>query len=401
MLNDLRGQGRRRVFTEIRQARRIARVDLARSTGISQATVTAITADLIREGLIEEVERRADPGEIRRGRPRVGLRVRGAAHVVAGVKLARRTASVVFLDFEGTQVGEDQFALDPAGYETHDLVPLLAEALARSAERAGLDFAAISGVGIGLAGFIDAAGGIAYWSPTLRERNVPLRRLLADALGRPVYLDNDANLVAMAERTFGLGRAVQDFLVVTIESGVGSGIVLGGELYRGARGCGAEFGHTKVHLDGALCRCGQRGCLEAYVGDYAILREAAMLRDWDDSGSDSDKIVRLIAAARGGDRTAQTIVERSSRMFALGLANLVNIFDPQLIILSGERMQLDFLYAEEVLESIRQQVVQVDVAPPEIVIHKWGDQMWAMGAAAYAVDGVADLALAKLAEQGG
>lgn len=392
MISDPRGRGRRRIMAEIRSASRIARVDLARETGISQATVTAITAELIREGLIEETHR--DPEtDAKRGRPRVDLKIRGAAHAVAGLKLADRTVSVVLLDFEGEVLGEHLAPLPQREFTTETLVPVLHATLDDAAAVAGLRLGDLSGVGIGIAGFVDAAQGFVHWSPTLSERNVALRELAEAGLGLPVFLDNDANLVAMAEQYFGHGRNKRDFIVVTVESGVGAGIVLNGELYRGTRGCGAEFGHTKVQLDGALCRCGQRGCLEAYVADYALLREASIRSDFADPAGSAEKIQRLIHAAREGDAMARTIIERAARMFAMGLANLVNIFDPQLIILSGARMQFDFLYAEDVLEGIKRQIVQIDAPPPEVVIHKWGDMMWAKGAAAYAIDGVAELAM--------
>ena len=142
--------------------------------------------------------------------------------------------------------------------------------------------------------------------------------------------------------------------------------------------------------------CGQRGCLEAYVADYALLREAATLPGDDPSALPAARIEALLEAARRGDATARSIVDRSGRMFALGLANLVNIFDPELIILAGERMQFDHLYAEEVIAAMRRSIVQVDKPAPEVVIHKWGNLMWARGAAAHALDNVAELALMAL-----
>ena len=212
----------------------------------------------------------------------------------------------------------------------------------------------------------------------------------------PVFLENDANLVAKAEQLFGEARGVSDFIVVTIEQGVGMGIVLDGCIYRGTRGCGAELGHTKVHLDGALCRCGQRGCLEAYVSDYALLREADVSLPGIADKNPTDKLEALFTAARSGDHTAETILDRASRMFAMGLANIVNIFDPKLIILSGERMSQDFLYSDDVIAAMRDEVVQVDAPPPEVRIHKWSDSMWAKGAAAYAMEGVTELAVRRL-----
>lgn len=398
MIGDQRSQGRRLILSQIRRAGRVARVDLARETGISQATVTAITAELLREGLIREAPAAQDSQDARRGRPRVDLQLRGPAHFVAGVKLAQETVSVVIMDFAGSVLGEHVAPLPDTAFAAADLAGHLAQAVSAGAKAAGMDRAALSGVGLGIAGFVKAPEGLVHWSPSLSARSVALREIASDRIGLPVFVDNDANLVAMAELYFGRGRDARTFVVVTIESGVGAGIVLDGALYRGTRGAGAEFGHIKVQLDGALCRCGQRGCLEAYCADYALLREATIRFDPRDLPDTTARIERLMAAAAAGDPMAQTIIDRAGRMFAMGLANLVNIFDPELIILAGERMQHHFLYGDAVREGLRRQIVQIDVPPPEIVIHRWGDMMWAKGAAAYALEGVAEAALQRLGD---
>lgn len=393
-----REYGRRRLLQDIRRAGRIPRIELADQTGISRATVTTITAELLQGGLIEEIAPGGEDPEGRRGRPRVDLKIRGAAHLVAGGKISDRTLSLVLMDFEGTQLAELEVQLARPRFEPEAMADALADAIDALAARAGVARSAISGVGFGIAGIVEATSGMIYWSPSLARRNVEFGAILSARLGLPAFIDNDANLVAVAEKSFGLGQDQSDFIVVTIESGVGMGLVIGGELYRGTRGCGAEFGHTKVHLDGALCRCGQRGCLEAYVADYALLREAATMPGADATASPAERIEALLAAARDGDQMARRIVERAGRIFALGLANLVNIFDPGLIILAGEQMQFDHLYAEEVIAEMRKSIVQVDKPPPEVVIHKWGNLMWARGAAAYALDKVSDLALEGLGD---
>ena len=173
-------------------------------------------------------------------------------------------------------------------------------------------------------------------------------------------------------------------------------MVLGGQLYRGTRGCGAEFGHTKVHLDGALCRCGQRGCLEAYVADYALVREAHSVGNVAQMAQTSKAVTAVLAAAKAGDPVARTVLERAGKMFALGLANLVNIFDPERVILAGEQLQFDHLYADNVIEEMRKSIVDVDKSPPEVVVHQWDAFMWARGGAAYALEFVQDTAVEAL-----
>lgn len=375
-------------MAEIRRSAPVPRIDLAEKTGISRATVSTITADLLREGLIEEVESDSDQLATRRGRPRVDLKIRGKARLLAGAKIAHQTVSMVLMDFEGTQLADLEVALDRSVFNATGIADRLAGIADQLAAKIGKGLGDISGLGVGIAGIIDAPKGFVHWSPTLDQRNVALGGVLSDRLGLPVYLDNDANLVAMAEKSFGLGQGHSDFIVITIESGVGMGIVIGDEIYRGTRGCGAEFGHTKVHLDGALCRCGQRGCLEAYVADYALLREAAYA-----GGAPAADLEILLGKAREGDSVAASIVSRAGRMFAMGLANIVNIFDPELIILAGEQTRFDHLYASDVQAAIRGSIVEIDKPPPDIVIHKWGDLMWARGAAAYALDQVSEAAV--------
>lgn len=377
----------------IRRAKRIARIDLAQAADISPATVTTITADMIRQGLIEEVAPEEFTGQSRRGRPRVDLKLRADAFLVAGLKVAETIISVVLVNFEGTVVTQhtyhrDQTCPSPEGFTTQ-----IKQAIDATLGEVDYAWADLSAVGLGIAGIVDAKRGFVHWSPFLDARNLELATMLKDAMNLPIFLDNDANLVAMAEQYLGDAQDTANFIVVTIETGVGMGIVIDNKVYRGARGCGAEFGHTKVQLDGALCRCGQRGCLEAYVADYALLREASFDTSLFRKGSAERSVQDLLTAARKGNPTAKSIVDRSSRIFAMGLANLVNLFDPELIILSGERMSFDHLYAEEVIEAIRSSIVQVDAPPPEIVVHKWGDFMWERGAAAFALVGVAEMSL--------
>lgn len=389
-------ESRRLLLREIAQRGPLPRIDLAERTGISRATVTSVTADLLRGGLIEEVPRESHGDEPARGRPRVDLKIAGRAHLVAGLKVSDASISLVLMDFKGTHLADHERAKAHPRQSSEDLAAEIAAGLTILTAEAGHTLGDISGVGVGISGVVDADHGLVYWSPSLDQRNVPFGDVLTKHLGVPVYVDNDANLVAMAELTFGLGKDHSDFIVITIESGVGMGMVLGGQIYRGTRGCGAEFGHTKVHLEGALCRCGQRGCLEAYVADYALVREANSVGGVSLTSSTSQAVTTILAAARNGDPTAKTVIERAGRMFAMGLANLVNIFDPELIILAGEQMQFDHLYADVVIEEMRKSIVEIDKPAPDVVVHKWDNLMWARGAAAYALEFVQDTAVEAL-----
>ncbi|WP_424932083.1 ROK family protein [Amaricoccus macauensis] len=392
---DLRDHGRLAVLNAIRLAGRIARIDISRAVGLSPATVTAITAEMIAAGVLEEIRQEEKPSQSRRGRPRVLLKLRGGAHRVAGVKVAQRYISVLILDFEGREIIRHQMSLARAKMQSVELVDQVTLAVEQACGKGGFRPDDLSGIGIGLAGQIDAIRNFVHWSSSLIHRNADLASVLAQRLPVPAFLDNDANLVAKAEHLFGAVRNVNNFLVVTIEHGVGLGIILDGELYRGARGCGAELGHTKVQYEGALCQCGQRGCLEAYVGGYAMLREANV----EIAGSNiQGDISDFLAAAQAGNQTALSVLERAGRILAMGIANLINVFDPELIILAGARVSFRHFYERNVMPEMQRMVVQVDAPLPEIRVHEWGDEMWAKGAAAYAIEQVSVLTVRELAK---
>lgn len=385
--------GKQSVFLTIRKMVSVARIDIVQETGLSPATVTSITAELITKGMIEEVPADTSSTSAKRGRPRVNLQVRAKAHLLAGMKLTDKSATVVIIDYVGNRITELSNPTPVPVQTAMQIQSFLKKTLHLALDKANLSITDLSGVGIGLPGIVDAATGIVRWSPALTERDVPLQELLRKDIGIPVFLENDANLVALAEQRFGLGKTARNFIVITIEQGVGMGIVIDGKIYRGTRGNGAELGHTKVQLDGALCRCGQRGCLEAYVGDYALLREAQTTMAPMSATNTEQQMQNLFDEARSGNQLALSIFRRAGRMFAMGLANVVNIFDPELIILSGERMQYDYLYDENVIANIQKSIVQMRGSPPDIRIHKWGDNMWAMGAATHAMESVTEFML--------
>ncbi|WP_163849306.1 ROK family transcriptional regulator [Pseudooceanicola aestuarii] len=384
---DARAQTRLRILDIIRASDGIARKEIAALASTSPATVTTVTADMLDKGLIREVPFPDAPGAGRRGRPRVMLKLRGGVYPVAGVKISRHTISVLIADFEGTELANHVLNLAASCMEPPDLVAALRRAIEGACTAGGLALTDLTGISVGLAGQVDATRNYVHWSSSLAGHDHDLAPLLRDSLPCPVFLENDANLVAKAEQLFGEGRDVDNFLVVTVEHGVGLGIIMNGQIYRGDRGCGAEFGHTKVQIEGALCQCGQRGCLEAYVGDYALIREAS-------TGEPENRprtVAEVTARARAGDRLAQSVLDRAGQMFAMGLANLINIFDPRRIILAGAQTGFAHLYSDKVLEQISRSTAHVNAPLPDIRVHNWGDLMWARGASAHAIEQVSIL----------
>ena len=386
---------RQQVFECVRAAGLIPRVQVAKDLGVSPASVTTITSELIESGLIEEVAAPRDSENVR-GRPAVALGVRASAHRVAGMKISDREHTAVIVDFAGNLIADDAIPRRPGPMTVAELLAAIESLLDRVCAKAGLSRADLSALGLGVPGFVDSLEGVVLWSSVLNDRSVPLAAQVASRLGLPVWIDNDANLVALAELWFGAGRGLSDFAVVTIEHGVGMGFVLNHRIYRGSQRLGLELGHTKVQLDGALCRCGQRGCLEAYVADYALAREATTALNWGHKEGQSIAVLleSLYDHAKAGNATARSIFRRAGRYLAVGLSNVVNLFDPALIILSGERMRYDYLYAAETLAEMDNLAINTGRPRPPIEIHAWGDLLWAHGAAALALSSVSEGLLA-------
>ncbi len=393
---------RQQVFEHVRAAGRTARADVARALGISAGSVTTLTSDLIAVGLLREID--GSPRELResgpqressRGRPPVALEVVHEGRLVIGIKLSDERHSAVLTDFAGNMLADATLPTPPIRKTEGQILDEMGELIGHLMASAGLPLSAVTAVGIGLSGLVDHDTGIVPWSPLLADRDIALKTAFEARFGLPVHVDNDANVLTLAELWFGAGRAMSDFAVVTIEHGVGMGLVLNNRLFRGTRGMGLELGHIKVQLDGALCRCGQRGCLEAYLADYALAREAstALGRNARNMQSPQALLETLFGEAKAGNHAARTIFRRAGRYLSLGLSNVIQLFDPELIILSGERMRYDYLYADEVLAEMRGLVLADGRSPCKVEIHAWGDLVWARGASALALSAVTDAVL--------
>ena len=387
---------RQQVFEYVRAAGSVARADVARALGISAGSVTTLTSDLIAVGLLREVD--GNPRESRessRGRPPVALQVVHQGRNVIGIKLSDEKHSAVLTDFAGNTLAEATLPTPPIRKTEAQILDEMGELISTLIASAGLALTDVTAVGIGLSGLVDHDTGVVPWSPLLASRDVALKSAFEARFGLPAHVDNDANVLTLAELWFGAGRAMSDFAVVTIEHGVGMGLVLNNRLFRGTRGMGLELGHIKVQLDGALCRCGQRGCLEAYLADYAMAREAstALGRNARNMQSPQALLETLFGEAKAGNHAARTIFRRAGRYLSLGLSNVIQLFDPELIILSGERMRYDYLYADEVLAEMRGLMLADGRAPCKVEIHAWGDLVWARGATALALSAVTDAVL--------
>jgi N-acetylglucosamine repressor len=371
----IRAINRSHVLNAIKTYGPIGRAEIARRTRLSPATVTSISANLISQNLVLE----KSAGDSSGGRPPILLVINPKGGYVIGIKLTESHAVCALTDLEAMIIAKSSMQL--SGHDPAQVVDDLAEMILSFIRQQKITKKQLLGVGVGLAGIIDAEKGILRQSPIYGWENVPLRDMLQAKLRIPVYIENDVNTLTLTERWFGHGQGVDNFLTVTIGRGVGLGIVVNGQFYRGQTGGAGEFGHTVVDPEGPACACGKRGCLEAYVGDPGLVRAA---QDAAAIGKVSRKVHDLddlLALARRGDPGALHIFERAGKILGLGLANLINLFNPKMIIISGEgTREGDFLFPA-MKETVQQNTMPGLVDPDTIVIAPWGDDAWARGAA--------------------
>ena len=369
----IRAINRSHVLNAIKTYGPIGRAEIARRTHLSPATVTAISAKLISQNLVLE----KSAGDSSGGRPPILLVINPKGGYVIGIKLTETHAVCALTDLEAMIIAKSSVQL--SGHDPVQVVDDLAEMVLSFIRDQKISKKQLLGIGVGLAGIVDAEKGILRQSPIYGWDNVPLRDMLQAKLRIPVYIENDVNTLTLTERWFGHGQGVDNFLTVTVGRGVGLGIVVNGQFYRGQTGGAGEFGHTAIDPDGPLCACGKRGCLEAYVGDPGLVRAAQ--EDAEKLSGPVHELDDLLDLAQIGDPGALRIFERAGEILGLGIANLINLFNPKTIIISGEgTRQGEFLFPA-MKEFIQQNTMPGLFDPNIVMIAPWGDDAWARGAA--------------------
>ncbi|MBV9789016.1 MAG: ROK family transcriptional regulator [Chloroflexi bacterium] len=367
----------------------ISRKDVATISGLSPASVTGITGELIERGLVHEVGEAEGDG--RAGRRAVLLRLNPHAGFVVGVKLATQSVDCVLTDLDANVLRAastplpDHGAAAQTAYAPATMIQVTIAAIEQLLSATQIARGRLLGIGIGVNGIVDSAKGISHFAPHYGWRNVPLADPIAAHFGIPVYLENDARTLTIAEQWFGAARGVEHFAAIAVGYGIGAGVVTNGQIYRGALGGAGEFGHMVIQPDGPPCSCGRRGCIESLAAAPAMMRqiEAALAEG---EPSVLAQIERLslrdvAAAADSGDDLAQRVLSTAGRWLGVGVASVVNILNPQLLIITGEAVQCGRWYFEPMETTLRAMAFDGLADTLTIHIEPAGNDMWARGAA--------------------
>ena len=343
----------------------IPRTRIADALGVSSATVTTITRELIESGLVTMSGKR--PASGRRGRPLEMLSIAPDAATVLGAKVSDDHVTAVTTDLRGSITGRWVLPFDP---REDDAAGRLARLLLDTVGDVPL-----VGVGLGVPGTVASGDAGAVTTPMFGWRDLPLGSIASDVLGVPVVVDNDVNTLATWQHLHGAARDVENFLTVTIGRGIGLGVHLDGAVRRGRGGAG-ELGHTLVIIDGPPCDCGRRGCLEAIAAEPAMVAQA---RDRGIIGPD-DGIDDLRLLAKDSEEAAEVFATAGAHL-GRAVANLVNLLAPDAIVVAGEGVVAWPLLAEGFVPAFEAGILDVHT-DTTVIVEPWADDAWAQGAAA-------------------
>jgi predicted NBD/HSP70 family sugar kinase len=326
------------VLDVIRAARTISRVELAATTGLTGATISEVVRELMGDGLVVEAGRGAPTG----GKPRTLVQLNPLARYSVGVQLERNTCVIVVVDLAGRQVARTSFQ-GVASRPPEQAIPLLAAQVEGLLSTASVDREKVLGVGLVSYGPQDRRAGVLLTpQPTDEWLDYPVTQRLADSLGLPVLLDNDAAAAAIGEYWMGAVDPRSTYGCIYMATGIGGGVVVAGEVYRGSSSNSVEIGHISIDVNGDECPCGNVGCLENYAGPSALVRQAlatpglAQRLALDPAGTDFlTEFARIAAAANAGDTAARDLVERSARYLGCAAVTMACLFDVDTIVLAG------------------------------------------------------------------
>jgi predicted NBD/HSP70 family sugar kinase len=375
-VRDVRRANRASLLTDLFHGGRQSRQQLGETTALSQASVSNLIGEMIDEGLVEEAGLVGSDG----GRPRALLRVAPAYGYVVGADVGETRVLVELYDLAMSRLGVAQYQLGDRGDDSGLVTAKLLEGLDAVIAEAGVEAPEVLGFGVGVAGVVDqTTGDSVVYSQTTGWDGVPLGALLRETTDVPVFVENGAKTLGQAEMWFGAGRGARHAVIVMVGTGVGAAVVMDGHSYRGAHSNAGEWGHTTLVYDGDVCRCGARGCLEAYIGAETVNRRLAEATG---EPYDPTRLNRMLAADGPLDGKAGEVIAETIGYLGAGIAGLVNLFGPERIVLGGPAgLALGERFLPDIRAAAARNALRQPYSQTRIDLCQLGPDAVAMGAA--------------------
>ncbi|TMB99557.1 MAG: ROK family transcriptional regulator [Chloroflexi bacterium] len=373
----LRERNRERVVGVLRTHGRTSQAEIARATGLSRTTVSTLVAELKEGGVVFEVDAKAP--DARGGRPGVQLVLQDSSKAVVGIDFGHSHVRAAVGGLSRDVLAECSFEVDVDRQAEHAL-DAAARMVGEVLEQAGVNREAVVCAGIGIPGPVDRVRGTVGSATILPGwRGLRIAAEMERRLGMPVEIENDANCGALAEMTWGAGRDCSNFAYIKAATGIGAGIVVDGRLLHGASGTAGEIGHTTLDESGALCYCGNRGCLETVASGPAILQLVSNGR------AETLTLSRVIELAAEGDVRCRRAISDAGREIGVAVAGLCNLINPERVIVGGLLSRGGDLVLQPIRDSIRRHAVQAAAEGVEVVPAVFIERAELMGSLALAL----------------
>jgi predicted NBD/HSP70 family sugar kinase len=379
-LESLRRLNRLRVIDALRAEESISRAEIARRTGLSRSTVSSLVTDLQADGLVvERAEGTSTAYGDQGGRPPIMLSFDASAGAAVGIDFGHRHLRVAVSDLASNVLAQRELALD-TDHSAEDGLDAATELVTQALDDAGVERSRVVGAGVGLPGPIEQSSGVVGSAAILPGWvGVPAAEEMHRRLDLPVVVDNDANLGALAEAAFGAGRDASDLVYIKASSGIGAGLILNGRLYRGTSGLAGELGHVLADREGLVCRCGNRGCLETVASSGALVELLHRSHGTDVT------VAEMVRMARDGDLGSQRVIGDAGRAIGRAVADLLNVLNPELVVVGGDLAAAGEILLEGVRESITRAALPAAAGASRVVAGVLGDRAQVLGAVALVV----------------
>ena len=312
----------------------ISRLELSERSGLSPATVTNLVANLIEEKVVRSVGTEESQG----GRPRTSLAINPQYGYFVGVEVAETHIYTALYTMKLNKIDDVHIDVSADDNNPEVIAAYIVKSVKGLQSRHAVPDQKVISMGVGMPGIVNRTGGVSIFAPNWGWHNIPFLDLLHQQLNISIQLDNGMQALALAEAWFGVGQHVNNLAELLLGTGVAAGIIIDGLLYRGTTNSAGEWGHTCVDLDGPDCRCGSRGCIESFIGAPGILRQLREVNPQHPALGLHDQqamLRKLCDSAEAGDPDAVAVMNQVTRYLGVGIANIINLFNPQLIVIGG------------------------------------------------------------------
>lgn len=384
--SDLRQGNLTTLVLQLQRKPFLTRSNLAEITGLNRATITRLVSDLSANGFVREkgIENSGP------GRPSIPLEINPEAGYIIGAEIGPDFLTVILTNFAREILWRTRQTFARGG-SPDEIVPKLVTILKEAEAQIPNADRPLYGISVGVQGLVDTAENVLLFAPNLDWRDVPLGDILGEHLNVPIFVDNVASLSALGESYFGAAAGSPYVLYISTQYGIGGRLIINDTVLRGATGVAGEIGHMTIDIDGKRCSCGKRGCWETVASQKAALDYArellgegtpSMITELLDGNLDELSISTLIEAADHGDSLAMSVLNQIGYYLGVGIANLINALNPQLIVLGGELSIAQRYLLPNIEKVIREESLQWSREACDIVIAKHGSDATLMGAVA-------------------